>query len=221
MNSDFIHVSHLTKKYRPDGDSILSDISFSIDEGKVVSIVGKSGSGKTTLLNMLGGLDCPTSGTVSIGRSVITDMNESQLSRFRAQNVGFVFQFFNLIPELTAKENILFQTAIQKKKVDLQRLHDILELMELNGLEGRFPSQLSGGEMQRVAIARAVFAAPLLLLMDEPTGNLDEQSANTVMDLVLRMSKETGVTVLYVTHDMESAAKADVKILIRDGKCYF
>lgn len=215
--SNIIEAEGLTKRYRA-GDVIAVDnVSFSVVEGSITAVTGKSGCGKTTLLNLIGGLDSPTAGKILICGTDISSMSESKLSDFRAQNIGFVFQFFNLIPELTAEENIYFTLAIRKNKIDFEYGKSIAEVLEITELMKRLPSQLSGGQQQRVAIARAVMHTPKILLMDEPTGNLDEENAVKINTLIKRLRDELGITILYVTHDNDMAASADRIIRLSDG----
>ena len=186
--------------------------------GSVTAVMGKSGCGKTTLLNLIGGLDVPDSGRVTIDGTDISAMPENELSRFRADNIGFVFQFFNLIPELTAEENVIFPLMIRGVKPDAEYLKNISEVLELGELSSRLPSQLSGGQQQRVAIARAILHKPKLLLMDEPTGNLDEENSAKIGKLIGRLRGDLGITVFYVTHDGDMAKIADRVIGMSDGR---
>ncbi len=216
--TNIIEVNELTKLYKTGNVLAVDHINCAIPDRSITSIIGKSGCGKTTLLNLIGGLDVPTSGKVCVMGSDISHMTESKLSNFRSQNIGFVFQFFNLIPELTARENILFSLALQKKKVDREKLDLISHTLEIHKIMQRLPSQLSGGQQQRVAIARAIINSPKLLLMDEPTGNLDEENSTIIRNLLLKLRDDFGITILYVTHDWEMANIADRVIKLRDGK---
>lgn len=195
----------------------LDHITFSVEDGKFVAVRGKSGSGKSTLLHILGGLDTPDTGMVLIGGQDIAKMQEKELAIFRRQHIGFVFQFFNLLPELTLLENVLFPAKIDKTVPDDDYLDYILETLALEERLHHLPAQLSGGQMQRAAIARALILKPEILLLDEPTGNLDEESAKDVIRMLTAIHKETGTTILLVTHDTEVAAAADFSVVIRDG----
>ena len=213
-----IVVEHLRKHY-PNGNVLaLNDVSFEIPSGIIVTVTGKSGCGKTTLLNMLGGLDKPTSGKVVINSCDITQMNERHLMDFRATNIGFVFQFFNLLEELTSEENILFPAAIRKRKVDDDYYKKICDLMDIQRILPKHPAQLSGGENQRVAIARALIMQPAVVLMDEPTGHLDEENKLRVSTLISELNEQLGQTFIIVTHDPELAALGSFRIVMRDGK---
>lgn len=212
-----IKTENLIKVYGKGDASVtaLNDVSIMIESGELVAIIGKSGSGKTTLLNLLGGLDTATSGKVIYNYKNISDLSDSQLSDFRLKNIGFVFQFFDLLPELTAAENILLPAKLARKKQ-----HEFKELVERLGLIDRinhYPSQLSGGQQQRVAIARALINDPDVILCDEPTGNLDEKSGSEVIKLLKTLSKDMSKTVIIVTHDMGIAQQCNRVIEISDG----
>ncbi len=213
-----IRTENLTKIYGKGDASVtaLNGVYITIESGELVAIIGKSGSGKTTLLNLLGGLDTATSGKVFYNYKDISDLSDTQLSDFRLKNIGFVFQFFDLLPELSAAENILLPAKLARKKE-----HEFKELVEHLGLADRinhYPSQLSGGQQQRVAIARALINDPDVILCDEPTGNLDKKSGSEVIDLLKGLSKELGKTVIIVTHDMGVAQQCDRIIEISDGE---
>ncbi len=195
----------------------LDHITFAVEGGKFVAVRGKSGSGKSTLLHVVGGLDTPDGGMVRIAGEDITKMQEKELAVFRRRHIGFVFQFFNLLPELTLLENILFPAKIEKGFPDGEYLDYILDTLALRDRLDHLPAQLSGGQMQRAAIARALILKPEILLLDEPTGNLDEESAKDVIRMLAAIHKETGTTILLVTHDTEVAAAADFSVVIRDG----
>jgi len=218
MSKPFLTTHNLSKSYG--SHAVLFDIALSITKGSVTAIMGKSGSGKTTLLNLIGGLDRPSEGKIIIDGVTITDMNERQLNQFRAEKIGFVFQFFNLFNELTVWENIVFPTAIMKKGINEKQVSRVAHILEIDKLMDRTPPQLSGGEQQRVAIARAVSSNPGLLLMDEPTGNLDESNAQKIVNLIKDLNTETGMTIVLATHDYDVAHAADTIIGIRDGKCF-
>lgn len=220
-DSSLISVRELHKTYHRGAETIdvLSGLNLDIDAGEFVAFMGPSGSGKTTLLNLLGGLDVPTAGSVVVGGDEITAMSGGRLTRWRARHVGFVFQMFNLIPVLTAFQNVelpLLLTRLSRK----ERREHVETAMSLVGLADRMhhkPGQLSGGQEQRVAIARAIVTDPTFLLCDEPTGDLDRDSANEVMNLVQRLSEEHGKTVLMVTHDPLAAERAGTVLHLDKG----
>ncbi len=213
-----IELEQVTKYYKSGSTLALNNITLSIPDKSVTAVIGKSGCGKTTLLNMIGGLDTVSSGRVSILGTDITEMPESKLSVFRSENIGFVFQFFHLIPELTAIENILFPTVIRKRIFDQDKLDLLVNLLGIQKNLGQMVSQLSGGEQQRVAIARAVLLSPKLLLMDEPTGNLDAANSEIIRTLIKQLRDEFEISVFYVTHDLEMAQVADSIIRMKDGQ---
>lgn len=181
------------------------------------AIVGTSGSGKSTLLHLLGGLDTPTSGEVFYDDVSILKLDDSKLSTFRRQNIGFVFQFFELVPELTAKENILLPLMLDNAKEDKAYFTQLAQTLGISDRLSHYPSQLSGGQQQRVAIARALINKPNVLLCDEPTGNLDEKSSKEVINLLKKLQTEYGQTIIMVTHDMNIAGCADTIVRIEDG----
>ena len=193
----------------------LDNASFTLDEGKFVVILGPSGAGKSTLLNMLGGLDSPTEGTITVNGKDISKLSENELADFRASTVGFVFQFYNLIPTLTVYENVELVSEISKAHLDAKQM--IAEVGLSDHLH-KFPSELSGGEQQRVSIARALCKNPQVLLCDEPTGALDSETGVMVLKLLLDMAKNYGKTIVIVTHNQNIAKMADVVIHIRSGK---
>ncbi len=193
----------------------LQDASFYIKKGELVVILGPSGAGKSTLLNILGGMDKATSGTYLLDGVDITKMKEKELSKYRRFDVGFVFQFYNLMPSLNAYENVYLASSLVDKHFDA---HEIMNLVGLSGREKNFPSQLSGGEQQRVAIARALVKNPTLLLCDEPTGALDSKTGAQIMELLYRVSKEQKKTVIIVTHNKAISVIADRIIKVSDGK---
>lgn len=212
-----IKAENLTKIYGK-GDvcvTALDKVNITIESGELIAIIGKSGSGKTTLLNLLGGLDTATSGKVYYNYKNISELNDTMLSDFRLNNIGFVFQFFDLLPELTAAENILLPAKLaERKSPEFQSLIQHLGLTERTN---HYPSQLSGGQQQRVAIARALINNPDVVLCDEPTGNLDKKSGKEVMELLKSLSKDMGKTVIIVTHDTGIAQQCDRVIEIADG----
>jgi putative ABC transport system ATP-binding protein len=190
-------------------------VSFTINEGEFVVILGQSGAGKSTVLNMLGGMDTPTSGVVNVDGSVVSSMNDKKLSDYRADKIGFIFQFYNLIPSLTAYENVALTKSIVKDALDP------IEMLERVGLKDhakKFPSQMSGGEQQRVSIARALSKNPKIILGDEPTGALDSETGVIVLKLLIEMSRKYGNTVILVTHNADIAKCADKVIRMKNGK---
>lgn len=190
-------------------------VSFSIEEGEFVVILGQSGAGKSTVLNMLGGMDTPTSGTVTVAGEIVSSMNDRRLSDYRAKNIGFIFQFYNLLPSLTALENVSMAKSIVKDALDP------VEMLRVVGLENhrdKFPSQMSGGEQQRVSIARALAKNPRIILGDEPTGALDSKTGIVVLELLQKMSLENGSTVIIVTHNSDIAKCAGKVIHMKNGR---
>lgn len=207
-----IQVQNLSKEYHRDSLRIpvLTDISLTVPEGEFLALMGPSGSGKTTLLNLIAGIDRPTSGIVEVAGTDIGRLSESALANWRAEHVGFVFQFYNLLPVLTAYENVELPLLLTKlsKKEKRQHVETALNLVGLGDRMTHYPRQLSGGQEQRVAIARAVVTDPTILVADEPTGDLDKQSATEIMQLLDRLNKEFGKTIVMVTHDPRAAEKA-------------
>ena len=212
--------SHLKKYYGKDESLVkaLDDVNVSIEEGQFAAVIGTSGSGKSTLLNMLGGLDVPTSGSVQIEGNKLDEMSEEQLTVFRRKRIGFIFQNYNLIPYLTAYENIVLPVRLDGKKEDKKFLKEIVNFLELDGKLSNYPSHLSGGQQQRVAIARALITKPAFLLCDEPTGNLDSRTSDKVIDLLKMTSEKFHQTIVMITHNPEIAQKADRRIRIEDGR---
>lgn len=213
-----IEISHLGRDYL-DGKrtlTVLDDVNFSVSPGEFVTITGPSGSGKSTLLGLLAGLDRSTRGRVQIDDVDLGDLSEDELAAFRGQHIGFIFQSFQLIPTLTALENVRVPAELARDSKQAARAETLLERVGLKDRLHHFPNQLSGGEMQRVAIARATINQPKVLLADEPTGNLDTQASNRVLDLLAEANR--GATLVLVTHDLELAARANREIRLRDGK---
>ena len=211
---------HGVSKTVPSGDqmlTILHPLDLRIESGGVAAIVGPSGSGKSTLLGLLAGLDNPSTGRIVIDSADITAMSEDELARFRGTRIGFVFQFFHLLPSLTAYENVRVPLEIAGKPDPGKRADELLSEVGLGPRRHHYPSQLSGGEQQRVAIARALANDPAILLADEPTGNLDSGTGHQVIDLLLDIHRNRKTTVVLVTHDAELARRADVTISLRDG----
>ena len=195
----------------------LKDVSFSVPKGEFVAVVGESGSGKSTLLNMLGALDTPGSGKVFIDGNDIFKMKDSQLTVFRRRNIGFIFQAFNLIPELTVEQNIIFPVLLDYQKPDKKYLEELLTVLRLKDRRNHLPSQLSGGQQQRVAIGRALLTRPSLILADEPTGNLDSQNSSEVIALLKEASKKYEQTIVMITHSPGIARSADRVLKVSDG----
>lgn len=209
------------KKYYGTGSNIthaVDGIDFSVEEGEFVAIVGTSGSGKSTLLHMLGGLDTPTSGTVSVRGENLSDMTEQQLTLFRRRHIGFVFQNYNLVPILNVYENIVLPMALDDREVDQSYLNQIVGMLGLEQKLDQMVNQLSGGQQQRVAIARAMFTKPAIVLADEPTGNLDSKTSAKVLELLKSSSKKLNQTLVVITHNNEIAQYADRIIRIEDGR---
>jgi putative ABC transport system ATP-binding protein len=198
--------------------TILHPLSIKIPSGRFLAIVGPSGSGKSTLLGLIAGLDAPTSGSVLIEDIDITRLDEYRLAKLRGEKIGFVFQFFHLIPSLTAQENVSVPMEIIGLRDARQRAETLLEEVGLTGRAHHYPSQLSGGEQQRVALARALANDPPIVLADEPTGNLDTKNGRHIMDLLHRIHQTRGTTVVLVTHDAELASQADARLVLRDGR---
>ena len=222
--SSIVELVNVVKVYRL-GEGVevpaLRGVSLKIDKGEFVSVQGPSGSGKTTLLNMIGGLDKPTKGRVIIDGVDITDLGEKELAHFRREKIGFIFQTYNLVPLLTALENVELPMMLSGKFSESEVRRRAEELLALVGLEDRMhhrPTQLSGGEQQRVAIARALANEPAIILADEPTGNLDSKTGYEIFGLLRKLSEERGATVIVVTHNLELANLTDRIIYLRDGR---
>lgn len=215
-----LNAFHLKKYYGRDESLVkaLDDVNVSVESGQFAAIIGTSGSGKSTLLNLLGGLDTPTSGGVQVEDKNLEKMTEEQLTVFRRQRIGFIFQNYNLIPYLTAYENIVLPVRLDGRTEDQEFLNEIVHFLELDGKLPNYPSHLSGGQQQRVAIARALVSKPAIILADEPTGNLDSRTSDKVVELLKMTSHKFRQTIVMITHNPEIAEKADVRIRIEDGR---
>ncbi len=218
LKKEFIRVKNVVKEYGTDDEAktmALKDISFSIDEGELVIFLGQSGAGKTTALNMIGGMDSVTSGRIIVGDKEITEYDENELTEYRRGTIGFVFQLYNLVANLTAEENVALSTEISKESIDAKIMLDAVGLGEKYD---RLPSQLSGGEQQRVAIARAMAKKPKLLLCDEPTGALDYVTGKQVLDLIQKTNRENNITTIIITHNQAITPMADKVIKFKSGR---
>lgn len=216
---NLLEVSNVSKTYGSGEAAVkaLKKVSFSVPKGEYVAIVGESGSGKSTLLNMIGALDTPTSGKVTISGKEIFSMDDRKLTIFRRRNIGFIFQAFNLIPELTVEQNIVFPVLLDYQKPDKKYLEELLSVLNLKERRRHLPSQLSGGQQQRVAIGRALITRPSLILADEPTGNLDTQNSSEVIALLKEASRKYEQTIVMITHSRSIAQTADRVLNVSDG----
>ena len=217
---EILKVEGLTKKYGKGESEIiaLDNVSFCVNKGEFVAIVGVSGSGKSTLLHMLGGVDLPTSGQVYIDDMDIYSLDENELAILRRRKVGFVFQFYNLIPVLTAKENIELPVLLDNKTPDRKYINELFEILALNDRRQHLPSELSGGQQQRVSIGRALANKPSIILADEPTGNLDTRNSKEIMELLKYSVKKYNQTLILITHDLNIARMAHRIITLSDGR---
>ncbi|MCX4305848.1 MAG: ABC transporter ATP-binding protein [Acetatifactor sp.] len=216
---DIVSVNNLTKIYKQGTDEVyaVDRAGFCIKKGEFVAIIGQSGSGKTTLLNLIGGIEHPTSGSVQIDGVDIHTIDDNTLAGIRRRKIGYIFQDFNLLPILTAKENIIMPLLLDSKKVDEDYLQSLVDLLGIKHRLKHLPSQLSGGQKQRVAIARALINHPSIILADEPTGNLDKKTADEIMNLLIEINRR-GNTVLLVTHEERYADMCSRKIVLSDGR---
>jgi putative ABC transport system ATP-binding protein len=214
-----LQVKDLTKSYGKGDTTVtaLGGVSFSVEKGEFVAIVGASGSGKSTLMHLIGGVDRPTSGSVTVDGQDIFTMNESELAIFRRRNIGLIYQFYNLIPTLTAEENIMLPRLLDNRKPDAAKLAALLETTGLTARAKHLPSELSGGQQQRVSLGRALINDPALILADEPTGNLDSKASREIIDLLKFANKTYNQTLLVITHDESIALQADRIITVGDG----
>lgn len=218
--SVILKAEHICKTYGTGESAVkaLDDVSLEVNKGEFVAIVGQSGSGKSTLLHILGAMDSPDSGTLTVDGIDVFSGNDEQLAEYRRRKVGFVFQFFNLLPVMTAKENIIVPLSLDGKKPDDGFLSEIAEAMGITERLTHYPHQLSGGQQQRTAIARAMISKPAVILADEPTGNLDSASGKEIIALLKDTIKKYNQTLILITHDVSVAAEADRIITIKDGK---
>lgn len=216
---ELLRVENLSKSYGKGEAKVdaLKNINLSIKKGEFIAIVGPSGSGKSTLLHLLGGVDKPTSGNVFINDINIYDLKEKDLAIFRRRNVGLIYQFYNLIPLLTVKENILLPAELDNRKIDKEYLEDLLKTLDLKERENHLPSELSGGQQQRTSIGRALINRPSIVLADEPTGNLDSKNSKEIVELLKVSVKKYNQTLIMITHDTNIALQADRVITIEDG----
>jgi putative ABC transport system ATP-binding protein len=215
-----LHCQSLSRTYRSGGRdlTVLKDITFSLEPGGFLAILGPSGSGKTTLLGLLAGLDRPTAGTVHLDGQELGGLSEDQRARLRGEKIGFVFQAFQLIPTLTAQENVQVPLELRGESGAAARARELLGRVGLAGREHHYPAQLSGGEQQRVALARGFSIRPKVLFADEPTGNLDAGTGATIIDLMVGLNQDSGTTLVLVTHDIDLAARARRTIRLADGR---
>jgi putative ABC transport system ATP-binding protein len=221
MNEPLIRIDHVEKIYRRDSLQIpvLNDINLEVPEGEFVALMGPSGSGKTTLLNLIAGIDQPTRGRIAVGGRDISSISQTELARWRSSNIGFIFQLYNLLPVLTAYENVELPLLLTKLKKSERRRHveTVLSIVNLSDRMDHYPRQLSGGQEQRVAIARAIVSDPKILVADEPTGDLDAKSADEILQLLNRLNEEFGKTIVMVTHDPRAASRAHRMVHLDKG----
>lgn len=220
MKSYIVQTKGLKKYYKLGENTVkaLDGVDFTVKEQEFVAIIGKSGSGKSTLLHMLGGLDIPTNGSVSVDGKNLTGMTKEQLAVFRRRKVGFVFQNYNLVPDLNVYENVVLPVELDGKRIDRKFVDEILDLLKLKEKKNALPNTLSGGQQQRVAIARAIASKPSIILADEPTGNLDTATSHDVLGLLKMVAERFGQTIILITHDNDIAQLADRIVHIEDGK---
>lgn len=217
---EILRVENLSKIYGKGDNRVvaLDNVSFGVEKGQFVAIIGPSGSGKSTLLHILGGVDVPTDGKVYMDGQDVYAQNEENLAVFRRRQVGLIYQFYNLIPVLDVKENITLPVLLDGRKVNKERLDELLDILKLKGREKHLPNQLSGGQQQRVSIGRALMNAPAVVLADEPTGNLDSKNSQEIVELLKLSNKKYNQTLIVITHDENIALQADRIIAIEDGR---
>ena len=217
---EILKVEHLSKHYGS-GENLVKavdDVSFSVEKGEFLAIIGPSGSGKSTLLHILGGVDRPTSGKVFVDGTDVYAQNDEALAVFRRRQVGLIYQFYNLIPVLTAEENMTLPVLLDGREINKERLEELVDTLGLKERRKNLPNQLSGGQQQRVSIGRALMNAPAVVLADEPTGNLDSKNSQEIVELLKLSNKRYGQTLIVITHDESIALQADRIITIEDGK---
>jgi len=217
---EILNVENLSKVYGTGENEVkaLDNVTFSVKKGEFIAIIGPSGSGKSTLLHILGGVDTPSSGKVWMDGKDIFSQNEEQLAIFRRRQVGLIYQFYNLIPVLNVVENITLPILLDGRRVNPSRLHELIELLGLEGRQHHLPNQLSGGQQQRVSIGRGLMNEPVIMLADEPTGNLDSKNSHEIIELLKKSNKQFNQTLIIITHDENIALQADRIIKIEDGK---
>ena len=217
---ELMQIQHLSKVYGQGENQVraVDDISFTVEKGEFLAIIGPSGSGKSTLLHILGGVDRPTSGKVFVDGQDVYAQNEDQLAIFRRRQVGLIYQFYNLIPVLNVVENMTLPVLMDGRQVNQERLEELLDVLGLRGREKYLPNQLSGGQQQRVSIGRALMNAPAVVLADEPTGNLDSKNSQEIVELLKMSNKKYGQTLVIITHDKNIALQAHRVIAIEDGR---
>lgn len=217
---EILRVENLTKIYGKDSTQVvaLDHVSFSIQKGEFVAIVGASGSGKSTLLHLLGGVDRPTEGKVYIDGKDIYEFNDEKLAIFRRRQVGLIYQFYNLIPILNVEENILLPLSLDNRKVNPEKLDNMIRLLGLEERRNHLPNELSGGQQQKTSIGRALITSPTIILADEPTGNLDSKSSDEIVELLLKSNRDYKQTIVMITHNLEIAKYADRVLRMEDGR---
>ena len=217
---EILRVENLSKVYGKGKNKVVAvdDVSFSVEKGEFIAIVGRSGGGKSTLLHLIGGVDEASNGNIFIDNTKISNLSKDKMAVFRRRNIGIIYQFYNLIPILSVKENITLPLLLDNKTIDEKLLDDTIKYVGLERRVNHLPNELSGGEQQRVSIARAIITKPLLILADEPTGNLDTKRSQEIIDLLKKYNKEYNQTIILITHDLNVAKEADRIITIEDGK---
>ena len=217
---EILRVENLSKVYGKGKNKVVAvdDVSFSVEKGEFIAIVGRSGGGKSTLLHLIGGVDEASNGNIFIDNTKISNLSKDKMAVFRRRNIGIIYQFYNLIPILSVKENITLPLLLDNKTIDEKLLDDTIRYVGLERRVTHLPNELSGGEQQRVSIARAIITKPLLILADEPTGNLDTKRSKEIMDLLKKYNKEYNQTIILITHDLNVAKEADRLITIEDGQ---
>lgn len=217
---EILKVENLTKIYGKDSTKVvaLDNVSFSVEKGEFVAIVGASGSGKSTLLHLIGGIDRPTSGKVFVDGKDIYELDDDKLAIFRRRQVGLIYQFYNLIPILNVEENIALPLSLDNRTIDKKKLDEMISLLGLQNRKNHLPNELSGGQQQRTSIGRALITNPTIILADEPTGNLDSKSSDEIVTLLKKTNRELKQTIIMITHNLEIAKCADRIIKIEDGK---